>query len=341
MSCRGVDAIVIGAGHNGLVAAALLARAGWSTLVLEQGAAPGGAVRSGEITLPGFTHDLFATNLNLFAASPAYAELADPLQRHGLRFAVSDRPFASVFPKGLALRAYRDLDRTIADLSAHDPGDGEGMETLASDYRRLAPTLMNLYQTPASTSSFLLALARAARPLGCAGVADLAALVLSSTGDLGAQYFVTDEAKAMVAAWGMHLDYAPDTAGGALFPFVEIFGNIEAGMSVAVGGASTLVDALIGVIREAGGQVRCNADVAHVRVRDGRADAVILASGETVTARRAVIANLTPGRALRATAIEGRRTAGRRSSGAQLSIRTRDCDGPPRVGGLRPVACWH
>lgn len=294
MSDRDFDAIVIGAGHNGLVAAALLARAGWSTLVLEQGDAPGGAVRSGEITLPGFTHDLFATNLNLFAASPAYAELADPLQRHGLRFAVSHRPFASAFQDGVALRAYRDLDRTIAGLSAHDPGDGKGMAALASDHRRLAPVLMDLYRTPASTSSFLMSLARAIRRLGGAGIADLAALVLSSTRDLGAQYFVTEEAKAMVSAWGMHLDYAPDTAGGALFPFVEIFGNIEAGMSIAVGGASKLIDALTGVLREAGGELRCDAEVAHVRVRDGRADAVILASGETITARRAVIANLTP-----------------------------------------------
>jgi phytoene dehydrogenase-like protein len=291
---RSFDAIVIGAGHNGLVAAALLARAGWSTIVLERGAVPGGAVQSGQLTLPGFTHDLFATNMNLFVASPAYAELGSALERNGLRFAVSDRPFASVFPNGVALRAYRDLDRTVADLGAHNPGDGEGIKALASDCRRLAPVLMDLYGTPAAPLSFLASLARAGRRLGAAGIADLAALALSSTGELGDQYFVTEEAKAMVGAWGMHLDYAPDVAGGALFPFLEVIGNIEAGMSIVVGGASRLIDALTGVILEAGGELRCEAEVAQIRVREGRADAVVLASGETITARRAVIANLTP-----------------------------------------------
>ena len=67
------DAIVVGAGHNGLAAAIILAKAGWEVLVLERNPEPGGAVRTAEITLPGFHHDLYAANLNLFAGSPFFA----------------------------------------------------------------------------------------------------------------------------------------------------------------------------------------------------------------------------------------------------------------------------
>src|ERR1700735_185397 len=101
----GYDAIVIGAGHNGLVAATYLARAGWSTLVLERDDRPGGAVRSEQLTRPGLVHDVFATNMNLFRGSPVAAELGAELERAGLGYATSDRPFANVFPDGRALRA--------------------------------------------------------------------------------------------------------------------------------------------------------------------------------------------------------------------------------------------
>ena len=93
------DAIVVGAGHQGLVAAVRLARAGWRTVVVERNERPGGAVMSAQVTRPGFVHDLFSTNQNLFLASPFYAELRSELERHGLRYAVSGKPYANAFPQ--------------------------------------------------------------------------------------------------------------------------------------------------------------------------------------------------------------------------------------------------
>src|SRR5207302_6205382 len=132
------DAILIGAGHNALVAAAYLARAGWSTLVLERGPRPGGAVMSAELTRPGFVHDLFATNMNLFLGSPVAAELGPELERHGLRYAASAQPFANAFPGGRALRVLQDVPATAAELDRHDARDGQGWRELDVLYERLS-----------------------------------------------------------------------------------------------------------------------------------------------------------------------------------------------------------
>src|SRR5919107_192487 len=101
------DIVVVGAGHNGLVAALELAGRGYDTVVVERNERVGGAVASAEVTVPGFVHDLYATNMNLFLASPVYARRAADLERHGLRFAVTDKPFSSVLSGGRAVRIYQ------------------------------------------------------------------------------------------------------------------------------------------------------------------------------------------------------------------------------------------
>lgn len=289
------DVVVIGAGHNGLVAAAYLARAGMSTLVLERNERVGGAVASGEITRPGFVHDLFATNQNLFLGSPAFAELGDDLARHGLRFATTDRPYSNVFPDGRSLRVHQDADRTRALLELHDAADAAGWDRLLALYDRFAPVLFELYGTRMPSREVLRQLARARRSLGAEGLDELAQLVASSTRALGDDFFATPEAKALVASWGMHLDFGPDVAMGALFPFLELFTDMRNGMSVVEGGAGRLPEALAGIVREAGGEVRTSSPVRRVTVDDGRATAIDLVSGERVEASRAVVANLTPG----------------------------------------------
>ena len=289
------DVVVVGAGHNGLVAAAYVARAGMSVLVLERGERVGGAVVSGEITRPGFVHDLFATNQNLFLGSPAFAELGDDLARHGLRFATTARPYSNAFPDGRSLRVYQDADRTRALLERHDTRDAEGWDRLFELYGRFAPVLFELYGTRMPSAALVTQAVRGRRALGPGGLGELAQLVMSSTRALGDAFFATPEAKALVASWGMHLDFGPDVAMGALFPFLEMFTDMQNGMSVVEGGASRLPEALAALVREAGGEVRTSAPVRRVTVEGGRAAGVELDSGERIAARNAVVANLTPG----------------------------------------------
>ncbi len=288
------DAVVVGAGHNGLVCALYLARAGWKVLVLERNERVGGAVMSGEVTRPGFVHDLYAMNQNLFLGSPVYAELGEDLERHGLRYKTSPKPYSNVFPDGTSLRVYKDQDRTLKLLREHDAEDAAGFERLYEKYRAFGDSFLPVYGTPLPSAEAAWSLARAVRSRGIDEFTDLAQIVASSTRELGDEYFHTPEAKALVATWGMHLDFGPDVSGGAMFPFLEVFADMEFGMSVAEGGASRMPEALVGLLEEYGGEVRTSSKVARVLTDGDRVAGVELASGERIGARRAVVANLAP-----------------------------------------------
>jgi phytoene dehydrogenase-like protein len=288
------DAILIGSGHNALVCGIYLARAGWSTLVLERAARPGGAVQSGELTRPGYQHDLFATNMNLFLGSPVAAEFGVELERHGLRYASSDRPFANAYPGGKALRVRQGVAETLSELEAHDPADAAGWRELDALYERLSPALFSLYGSRLDARS-LARLAVAQVPgLGTDGCRELARLLVSSTRELAENYLHSPEAHALLACWGMHLDFGPDVSGGAMFSFLEAFTDMRTGMSVAQGGASRLIEALAGLGAEHGMELRTGAEVARVSIAGGRAVGVELSDGERIEARRAVIAGVTP-----------------------------------------------
>jgi phytoene desaturase len=289
-----VDAIIIGAGHNGLVSAAVLAKAGWKVLVLERNATIGGAIQSGEITLPGFVHDIYSTNQNLFLFSPVYQELKSDLERHGLQFATTDKPFCNLFPDGKSIRVYQDKEKTLASLRQHNPADAQGWERLYEHYQSFQKSFLALYSVPLPSLAALWQLTKAVPIVGIGNLIKLTQVILHSTRELGERYFQTRELKAVMACWGLHLDFGPDVSSGAVFPLLEAFSDMEAGISVAKGGASKLVEALAGIIQEAGGEVRTNAEVRRILTDGDKVSGVELADGERCEASKAVIANLTP-----------------------------------------------
>src|SRR5216110_197392 len=140
------DAVVIGAGPNGLVAANLLADAGRSVTVLEAQPQPGGAVRSAEVTAPGFTNDLFSAFYPLTAASPVMQHLG--LEDWGLQWSHAPAVLAHPTPDGPAAVLSRDLDTTCASLDRFAPGDGDAWRDLYALFDRATPPFLGVLLDP-------------------------------------------------------------------------------------------------------------------------------------------------------------------------------------------------
>lgn len=289
------DAVVVGAGHNGLAAAIVLAKAGWEVVVLERNEEPGGAIRTAEVTLPGFKHDLFAANLNLFVGGSFFAEHGGDLRRHGFEAVRAERPFGSVFPDGAFVGVSTRAGETVEGIRRLSPHDAEAWQALEAWFGRVAPHLFPVLGTPMPSLAAALALLRGRRALGRSWPLELVRLIAQSPRELVEEHFESREVQATVAAWGMHLDFPPDAAGGALFALLETFASAQNGMALGRGGARSMVDAMVSLLRSLGGRVVTGAEVERIAVEGGRAAAAETADGERFEASRAVIANLTPG----------------------------------------------
>ncbi len=288
-----LDVLIVGSGINGLSAAAILSAKGKKTLVLEQASAFGGAIRTEEITLPGFHHDLFATNLSLFAGGGVMAALKDQLIAHGLEFVPSGKPYCSVFPDGKMVGVVMDRDQTISNIEKVAPEDVAAWQALTAKLGLLAPHLFPLLGTELPSIAAVKVLIKAWRVLGVSQLLELIRMLLQSSRAFTDEHFSSPEMKALAATWGMHLDYGPDISGGALFSFLESIGGQEFGMVLGKGGAKVLVDALCGVIRSNGGELRSDTSVVEILVEGGKAIGVRTSTGEIIKAR-SVVANINP-----------------------------------------------
>jgi phytoene dehydrogenase-like protein len=288
------DAVVIGAGVNGLAAALHLAAKGWKVIVVERAAIAGGAVKTGEITRPGFRHDLYAMNLSLFAGSPFFAAHKDRLLAHGLTFLNAEHCFATAFPDGSWLGVEKNLDATATRIAALDPADAERWRAMVAGFGEDAPHIFALFGSPMPSWPAVRAVYNAWRARGIVWVADTARLLIASPREWLDENFRSEKLKAMMAIWGMHLDFSPDCAGGALFPYLESMANQSFGMALGQGGAAAIITAMAGAIAAAGGEIRLGAPMKNIIIEHGVAKGVVLANGERIEAKRAVIANIHP-----------------------------------------------
>lgn len=294
MGAETTDAIVIGAGHNGLAAAVELASRGWKVRVIEAKNSAGGAVSTQELTLPGFKHDVCAMNLSSFAGSAFYQRHKDALERHGLAFVPAQHCFASVFRDHSYLGVSTDLETTLQRIRAVSEKDAAAWQSMLADFQRKAPHLFAVLGSPMPSTTLVKSVWRSWRELGKDGVAELLQLLLATPRDFLDKHFENDSLKAMMAAWGLHVDFAPDTAGGALFPYLESMANQAFGMVIGKGGANTIIKAMEGLLKELGGDILLNAPVQHIEQTKGRATGVVLSDGRRFSATKAVIANLHP-----------------------------------------------
>lgn len=291
----GFDAIIVGAGHNSLACATHLAARGWSVGLFEQASEPGGAVRTGEYTLPGFRHDWAAMNLSLFAGSGFFKAYGAALTARGLEFVPVDRPFASAFPDGKWLGVCTDAKAVQARIKALSPRDADTWQAMAAAFPGEAAHIVALLGGPMKTRAISSILWRLWRERRTGGTLDMARFLAMSPRAWLEETFESPHLRATLAAWGMHLDFAPDIAGGALFPYLEGMAGQAFGMVIGKGGADTIIRAMTAEIEARGGTVECGARVARVLTTQGRATGVELADGRRIDAHKAVIANVAPG----------------------------------------------
>lgn len=281
------DAVVIGAGHNGLVAANLLVDAGWDVEVLEATEVPGGAVRSAYVTAPGYLSDLYSSFYPLGYASPVLDGLG--LERHGLSWTHAPDVLAHLLPDGRAAVVNRDLDVTAASLEAFAPGDGERWRHAYADWRRVAEPMLQIITTPFPPVRGGLGLLRQLR---AGGALRLARRLVLPVRKLGAELFEGEGGTVLLAGCALHTDLSPEEAGSGVYGWLLAMLGQQVGWPVPVGGAQRITDALVARLVERGGRITYGARVERVLTARGRAMGVRTAGGTDWRARRAVLADV-------------------------------------------------
>ncbi|MDI6101483.1 NAD(P)/FAD-dependent oxidoreductase [Actinoplanes sp. NEAU-A12] len=279
-----VDAIVVGAGHNGLVAANKLADQGWTVRVLEATPHPGGAVRSGAITAPGYLSDLFSAFYPLGYASPVMKSLD-----LDLRWAHAPDVFTHLMPDGRAATVSRDLDRTAESMEQFAPGDGDRWRTAYAEWRSVSDRMLDTLFTPFPPVRHGLGLVRELR---VAGALRLSRRLVLSVRELGSEMFDGEGAALALAGCALHTDLSPEEAGGGVYGWLLAMLGQEVGWPAPVGGAQEITSALVRRLESKGGEIVYRAPVTRVLVARGRAMGVRTADGRDWRARRAVIADV-------------------------------------------------
>ncbi|MEV6644158.1 NAD(P)/FAD-dependent oxidoreductase [Amycolatopsis sp. NPDC051371] len=279
------DAVVVGAGPNGLVAANLLADQGWDVLVLEATDHPGGAVRTAELIEAGFRNDVCSSFYPLAAVSPIIAGLG--LDRYGLRWRHAPDVVAHVLPDDRCAVLSRDLDRTATSVATFSPADGDAWRAEFDFWCGIRDDLIDALFTPFPP---VRAGAKWLRHQGIAELLRFLRMTLMPARAHTNERFAGEGAKLLFAGNAFHADLGPGHAGSAVFGWLMGMVGQEVGFPVPEGGASAITDALVQRLTDRGGRIACGREVARVVVADGRALGVADTEGGLVRARRAVLA---------------------------------------------------
>jgi phytoene dehydrogenase-like protein len=281
------DAVVVGSGVNALACGALLARAGWRVCLLERNDWLGGAIKTEELTEPGFLHDVFSAWHPLWVGGAAHAELGDELAARGLEYLNTELPTATALPDGAAAFLLRTAEANAAELGPEWSG-------VLERFFPNADLAFGVLGTELWSPAGLALAAKALRRLGRDGSLAFLGEVLQTSRDWLETTFGSERAHALLAPWVLHTGLGPDQAASGFMTQVIAVAVQEGGMPVPRGGGARLAEALVQLIRDHGGVCETDSDVERVLVRSGRAIGVRLAGGEVVTAERAVVAGVTP-----------------------------------------------
>ncbi|HEY0816135.1 MAG TPA: NAD(P)/FAD-dependent oxidoreductase [Pseudonocardia sp.] len=264
------DAVVVGAGINGMIAAARLAGAGQSVVLVDAADELGGFIGSGERTAPGYVHDTWSSWHPLFVSGPAYAELGPDLHRLGLEYANTDGPLtATVADDGSAAIAYRDVEETVKGF-AHQP-DRDAYRAMIDGFFRDAGSVGALLSSELRSRAVVKPLAGLLRSAGRRGVQTYVRDAVTSGRSWMRNHFVGSEVDRLWAPWLLHAGLTPDAASGGVMVPVFAATMHAAGLPVAVGGAGRFVDAWRALLAERGVDVRLGHRAERILLQGGHA----------------------------------------------------------------------
>jgi len=281
------DIVVAGAGHNSLVAAAYLAKAGLSVLVLEAEPRIGGNTASEELTLPGFWHDTCSTAHNLIQASPILRGDELGLAEHGLEYLHPDPVLHLPFPDGTSLTMWRDLDATAAEFARFSTRDAQAYRRLITDYAAIAPDVGRARFTPVgfgeSTSAALARQAGGSRWLRRNAM---------SAWEVIASEFEHPVTRAFLLWMSFMTMQPPERPGTGLLAYSLAYGRQVHSWTLPRGGSAALPRALGAVIEAHDGVILTGSRVSSLIVEHGRCTGVETQSGERYRAREAVLSTI-------------------------------------------------
>lgn len=282
MNGRECDVVVIGAGHNGLICATYLARAGLDVLVLERRLEAGGGLTTEEVTLPGYLHNLHSFFHDAVSVMPAMKDLA--LEEHGARYVCPPVQVGIERTDGRALVLHRDLDATVRSIARFSARDAKTWREVVHDHRDFMEAIVvpALYSEPPSPSESTAALDPTPEGMAFLKVGR------TSPRDVVASWFENETVQAaLLFQLVLPRGILPDYAGlGMVVPLV--IAGVEPS-HVCVGGSHAFAHALWRALVRAGGRLRGVAEVDRIVMERGRAVGVKLLDGEEIRARRAVI----------------------------------------------------
>ncbi len=298
------DVVIIGGGHNGLVTAFYLAKAGFKPLVIERRPQPGGAAITEEFH-PGFRCSILA-----HAAGPLRPDVVRDMQleKHGLKLITPDVAVTSLSPDGRALILYNDANKSAQEISKFSQKDAakypEFQESLAKMGKVIGEALTlappNIDNPSSSDLWGMLKTGRAVRNLGKKDMYRLLRWGPMAVADLVSEYFETELLRATIAARGIFGTFlGPWSAGSSLVLLIRAAGDAHPAGSAwfAAGGMGSLTQAMASAAKQAGAEIRSGVEVIEVRVKDGTATSVVLSTGEEISAK-AIISNADPKRTL-------------------------------------------
>jgi phytoene dehydrogenase-like protein len=298
------DIVIIGGGHNGLVTAFYLAKAGFKPLVLERRRQVGGAAITDEFH-PGFRCSTLA-----HTAGPIRPDILRDMQleKHGLRLITPDTCVTALSPDGRALSLYQDENKSAQSIAAFSQKDATKYTEFEKSLGKISKVIAEaLATTPPDIDHpsggdlwSMLKTGRALRNLGKRDMYRVLRWGPMAVADLVAEYFETELLRAVIAARGIFGTFlGPWSAGSSLQLLIRAAGDSHPAGSAffAAGGMGELTQAMASAAKDAGVEIRTAAEVIEIRVKDGAATGVLLSTGEEIIAK-AVVSNADPKRTL-------------------------------------------